>query len=64
MGIEITIHTGDPGDRNKIHIDWHDENNARQRTEIEIDVQKIDHPRCLSIRLNGATIATVQPIDH
>ena len=56
---ELTIHTGTQGDYNKINIDWFNENNVRQKLELEIIVQNQDKPRTLEIRVNGIVLATI-----
>jgi len=51
MSAEITLHTGTIGDQNKLHINWHDENNVPQLNDIEIDIEEQDKPRTLVIRV-------------
>ncbi len=57
--MEITIHTGCMDDRNKINIDWFDENGVRQHNEIEINVKNQDKPRVLDLLLDGEKIQTI-----
>lgn len=56
---ELTIHTGSTGDYHHLHIDWFDENNVRQDTELELHILTQDKPRTLQIRVNGVIVATI-----
>ena len=56
---EITIHTGDMGDQNIIHISWFDEDNRPQSTELRVIIQNNDKPRTLEVRVNGVRVAEV-----
>jgi len=56
---EITVHTGPQCDSTVIHVDWFDENNIRQATEVEIVTLERDKPRTLALRVNGVEVAKV-----
>lgn len=59
--MEITIHTGNQNDQNKINIDWFDHNGINQKTGIIVSILPQDKPRTLQITINGVIIATIQP---
>ncbi len=59
--MEITIHTGEQGTFNTIHVDWCDHNGVKQKTDIEVNVLPQDKPRTLEIVINGVRVATISP---
>ena len=56
---EVTSHTGCAGDSHKCNVDWFDENNVRQNTTAEVNIQKQDKPRTLEVLMNGVIVAVV-----
>ncbi len=56
---EWTLHTGGQDDRELIHISWFNGNMARRQDNLEIIIQRQDHPRVLEIRLNDVKIAEI-----
>jgi len=53
MAAELTWHTGAPGDEMTIHVDWFDENNVHQHTDVVMQILPSDKPRQLRIWING-----------
>lgn len=54
---ELTLHTGCQGDWDTIHVSWHDEDNVRQLTKLDIIIQEQDKPRTLEIRIDDEKVA-------
>jgi hypothetical protein len=61
--MELTIHTGCAGEETMINIDWFNENNVPQSTQLAIKVQDQDRPRQLEIIINGVKVAVVMNIE-
>jgi hypothetical protein len=60
----MTIHTGCQEEITTIHVDWFNENNVRQSTELMIRIQEQDKPRTLEIVVDGLKVAIIKGLDH
>lgn len=59
--MELTLHTGFPGDRTKININWRDENGIEYTNVLEINVESQDKPRTIKILLDGCLTEMLTP---
>jgi hypothetical protein len=57
---EITLHTGEPGSRLVVNLDWHDHNNIKHDDRLEIRVLRVDKPRTIQLILNNVIVATIE----
>ena len=59
MSGEWTLHCGGAGSETEIHVDWRDEDNVPQRTDVTIAVAKLDNFRTLFVIVNGVIVAEI-----
>lgn len=57
---ELTWHTGSPSDELNLRVDWFDENNLRQRTDMNLRILSRDKPRTLAIYVKGVKVAEIE----
>ena len=52
--------TGSQGDELKCRVEWFDEDNIKQLTDIAVRVDERDKPRTLASIVNGVKVAEIE----